>query len=63
MIPIFGGSSIRVVPESSLKKATMAEALYKQQEMPVNEIASQLKISKTTLYKYLRYRGVEIKGA
>ncbi|MCF6777613.1 recombinase family protein [Thiotrichales bacterium 19X7-9] len=54
------GGRPKGLPESSLKKATMAEALYKQQEMPVNEIASQLKISKTTLYKYLRYRGVKI---
>ena len=41
------GGRPKGLPESSLKKATMAEALYKQQEMPVNEIALQLKISKT----------------
>lgn len=54
------GGRPKGLPEASIKKAAIAEALYKQQELPVNEIASQLKISKTTLYKYLRYRGVEI---
>ncbi|MGL5796176.1 MAG: helix-turn-helix domain-containing protein [Waterburya sp.] len=28
--------------------------------MPVNQIAKDLDISKATLYKYLRFRGVEI---
>ena len=38
----------------------MAEALYTQKELSVNEIIQQLGISKTTLYKYLRARNVVI---
>ncbi len=40
--------------------AIAAESLYKSGEMNVNEICSKLKISKPTLYKYLKYRGIEI---
>ena len=38
----------------------MAEALYKQNELTSTEIAAQLGIAKTTLYKYLRVRNVKI---
>ena len=38
----------------------MAEALYTQKELSINEITQQLGISKTTLYKYLRDRNVVI---
>jgi len=38
----------------------MAEALYTQKELSINEITQQLGISKTTLYKYLRARNVVI---
>ncbi|WP_445768995.1 recombinase family protein [Rheinheimera sp.] len=37
-----------------------AEALYKQNSLSAQQIADKLSISKTTLYKYLRHRGVEI---
>jgi len=37
-----------------------AEALYKQDSLSAQQIADKLSISKTTLYKYLRHRGVEI---
>jgi len=42
------------------RKACIAEALYNQKELGVNQISEQLGISKSTLYKYLRYRNVEI---
>lgn len=42
------------------KKAILAESYYKQGDMAVNEIAIEIGVSKMTLYKYLRYRKVEI---
>jgi DNA invertase Pin-like site-specific DNA recombinase len=42
------------------RTAIAAENLYKAQQLGVNEIAQRLKISKVTLYKYLRHRGVTI---
>ena len=45
--------------EEAKKKARIAESYYKE-EMPVDEIAKSLSISKATLYKYLRFRGVKI---
>lgn len=35
-------------------------ALYQERKLSVNQIAARLGISKITLYKYLRYRGVKI---
>ncbi|MDC9598568.1 recombinase family protein [Xenorhabdus anantnagensis] len=46
--------------EKAKKKAIAAEALYIKGELSVNEIAENLGISKVTLYRYLRYQGVEI---
>jgi phage antirepressor YoqD-like protein len=46
-----------------MAKAIAAEALYRDKTIGVNEIAITLGISKTTLYKYLRLRGVSISGA
>ncbi len=45
--------------EDAQRKARVAESLYKE-GMPVNQIAKDLNISKATLYKYLRFRKVEI---
>ncbi len=45
--------------EDAKRKARVAESFYKE-GMPVNQIAEDLNISKATLYKYLRYRNVEI---
>ena len=42
------------------KKAILAESYYKQGDMAVNKITSEIGVSKITLYKYLRYRKVEI---
>jgi DNA invertase Pin-like site-specific DNA recombinase len=41
-------------------KARLAESLYKEKERSINEICSHLEISKPTLYRYLRARGVKI---
>ncbi|WP_019503259.1 recombinase family protein [Pleurocapsa sp. PCC 7319] len=45
--------------EEAQRKARIAESYYKE-GMPVNQISKDLNISKATLYKYLRYRKVEI---
>lgn len=42
------------------KKAIAAEALYKEGRLGVKAIAENLGISKATLYKYLRHRGVQV---
>ncbi len=41
-------------------KAAAAEALYKDGKLSIAEICLQLGIARSTLYKYLRLRGVEI---
>lgn len=38
----------------------IAEALYREGKLSVQQITNRLGISKMTLYKYLRHRGVEI---
>lgn len=40
--------------------AYAAETLYKEKKMTVNDICKKLTISKTTFYKYLRFRNVDI---
>jgi len=42
------------------KTAMLAQTLYIEGKVGVNAIATELKISKMTLYKYLRHRGVTI---
>lgn len=56
-----GGRS-RGLSKEAEKTAMLAQTLYNERKLRVNEIASDLKISKMTLYKYLRYRGVQING-
>lgn len=41
-------------------KARLAESLYREQERSISEICYHLDISKPTLYRYLRSRGVTI---
>lgn len=41
-------------------KAAAAEALYKDGKLSISEICNQLSIARSTLYKYLRIRGVEV---
>jgi DNA invertase Pin-like site-specific DNA recombinase len=56
---ITGGRRPGITPEL-LKKAPTAATLYNAKNMPVDEIARQLDISKGTLYKLLRQQGVNI---
>ena len=54
-----GGRPKGLTPDAELK-AMAAEALYREGKLSVIEIASNLSISKATLYKYLRHRGVKV---
>ncbi len=54
-----GGRPKGLSPKAQ-RKAVAAEALYKEGELSVVEICQNLSISKATLYKYLRYQGVEV---
>ncbi len=54
------GGRPRGIPKSSEATACAAETLYRERKLSVNQVAKKLSISKSTLYKYLRYRGVDI---
>ncbi len=54
------GGRPKGMSKEAQEKATIAEALYNNGTIPVNKIAEQLDISKTTLYAYLRYKDVHI---
>lgn len=41
-------------------KAAAAEVLYKDGKLSISEICAQLSIARSTLYKYLRIRGVNV---
>jgi DNA invertase Pin-like site-specific DNA recombinase len=44
----------------ALSTASAAETLYRGGKLTAQQIAAQLNISKSTLYAYLRYRGVAV---
>ena len=54
------GGRPKGLSEKAKKAACTAEALYLQNELKTDDIAEQLGISKTTLYKYLSARHVQI---
>ncbi|TDE13392.1 recombinase family protein [Dyadobacter psychrotolerans] len=54
------GGRTRGLTKEAEKTAMLAQTLYNERKLGVNEIAADLKISKMTLYKYLRHRGVKI---
>jgi len=54
------GGRPKGIPQKAESTTYAAAALYKEGKLSVQEICSQLGISKSTLYSYLRYRGVEI---
>jgi hypothetical protein len=56
------GARTKGLPPRAHDIAMAAEQLYREQKLPVDEIAQLLKISKSTLYRYLRHRGVAIAG-
>ena len=48
------------MPAHAESTAMAAETLYRERRLSVNEIAKRLSIAKSTLYRYLRQRGVEV---
>ena len=54
------GGRQRGLSEEAERTAIIAETLYREHQLGVNEIAQRLRISKVTLYKYLRHRKVVI---
>ncbi len=54
------GGRPKGLPRQAERTACAAETLYREQRLSVREIAEELGISKTTLYEYLRHRGVPI---
>jgi phage antirepressor YoqD-like protein len=48
------------LPKKAEPTAYAAEALYREGTLSVQQIADRLSISKSTLYSYLRHRGVQI---
>jgi DNA invertase Pin-like site-specific DNA recombinase len=52
------GGRPKGIGKSGEKKAIIAEGLYCSKSLSVDQICQQLSISKATLYKYLRSRGV-----
>ena len=54
------GGRPKGLSEDAENKARICESLYKEGRLSANEIAQNQGISKATLYKYLRHRGVEI---
>ncbi len=54
------GGRPKGLSEDAENTARICESLYREGTHSANAIAKQLGISKATLYKYLRHRGVEI---
>ena len=57
------GGRPKGLPPAAECTACAAETLYRERRLSVREIAAQLGIAKSTLYDYLRHRGVPIGGA
>jgi DNA invertase Pin-like site-specific DNA recombinase len=54
------GGRPKGLSKNAQDKAMIAETLYKQGNLSVQDICSHLAISKMTLYRYLRFRNVSI---
>jgi DNA invertase Pin-like site-specific DNA recombinase len=54
------GGRPRGLPSNAEVTARAAETLYTERKLSVRQIADRLGISKSTLYAYLRHRGVRI---
>lgn len=54
------GGRPKGIPPKAVATACAAETLYKEGKLTVNEISEKLGIAKSTLYTYLRHRGVEL---
>ncbi len=54
------GGRPKGIPQKAEATACAAETLYKEGRLTVNEISEKLGIAKSTLYTYLRHRGVTL---
>jgi DNA invertase Pin-like site-specific DNA recombinase len=54
------GGRPKGLPSEAEATAMAAETLYRERRLSVSAIAQKLHVSKSTLYRYLRHRGVEI---
>jgi DNA invertase Pin-like site-specific DNA recombinase len=54
------GGRPKGIPSDAQPTALAAETLYREGKLSSQQIADQLRISKSTLYSYLRYRSVPI---
>jgi DNA invertase Pin-like site-specific DNA recombinase len=54
------GGRPKGIPQKAEATACAAETLYKEGRLSVNEISEKLGIAKSTLYTYLRHRGVTL---
>lgn len=54
------GGRPKGLSKSAKNTALAAETLYKERKLTISEICRQLGIARSTLYKYLRYRGIKI---
>lgn len=54
------GGRPKGLPSRAEPTACAAETLYREGKLSTREIAARLQISKSTLYSYLRHRGVPI---
>lgn len=54
------GGRPKGMPARAESTAMAAETLYRERRLSVNDIAKRLRIAKSTLYSYLRQRGVKV---
>lgn len=54
------GGRPKGLPAQAEATAMAVETLYRERQLSVNAIAKRLHIAKSTLYSYLRHRGVEV---
>ena len=54
------GGQRQVMTQEAEKKTILAESYYKQGDMTVNKIDSEIGVLKMTFYKYIRHRKVKI---
>jgi len=57
------GGRPKGLSKEAQNKAMIAETLYKKGEMSVTEICRYLDLSRSTFYRYLRHRGVQLSSA
>lgn len=54
------GGRPKGLSKAAQNTAIAAETLYRKGDMSISQICHQLRISKSTLYRYLRFQGVQI---